>query len=135
MVVKDIVWDKTLSVDVNEIDEDHKRLVELYNLLHHAAAEEEEREYIEALLEELVSCTVWHFRHEERLMLKYGYDELEQHREEHRNLIDAAKSLQQRFQQQGQALSNDDINFLEHWLTGHIFNSDMRMGAYLSEAM
>jgi len=26
--------------------------------------------YIEALLEELVSGTVWHFRHEERLMLK-----------------------------------------------------------------
>ena len=32
-LMKDLVWDRTLSVDVPEIDEDHRRLVDLFNLL------------------------------------------------------------------------------------------------------
>ena len=34
--MKDLIWDNTLSVQVQEIDEDHRRLVELFNLLGHA---------------------------------------------------------------------------------------------------
>ena len=64
--MKDLIWDNTLSVEVNEIDEDHRRLVELFNILNHAVVEGEAPNYIEAVLEELISCTVWHFKHEER---------------------------------------------------------------------
>lgn len=39
--MKDLVWDKTLSVEVPEIDEDHRRLMDLYNLLKHAVADRE----------------------------------------------------------------------------------------------
>ena len=77
--MKDIVWDKSLSIEIDEVDEDHRRLVDLYNLLAHAVAEAESADYIDALLEELISCTAWHFRHEERLMLKYEYDAFEDH--------------------------------------------------------
>ena len=31
------------------------------------------REKAAATLEELINCTVWHFSHEERLMLKHGF--------------------------------------------------------------
>lgn len=133
--MKDLVWDKTLSIDVNEVDDDHKRLVTLFNLLNHAVAEGGMPDYVEALLEELVSCTVWHFRHEERLMLRYGYDGLAQHKAEHHKLIEGAQQLQQRFVQQERTLSHEDIDFLEHWLTGHIYGSDMKMGNFLSEVM
>ncbi len=70
--MKELIWDKTLSVDVPEIDEDHRRLVELFNILNRSVVEGDATNYIEAVMEELISCTVWHFRHEERLMLKYG---------------------------------------------------------------
>ena len=88
--MKEIVWDKSLSVGVDEVDEDHRRLVDLYNLLSHAVKEGESPDYIDALLEELISCTVWHFRHEERLMLKYEYDAFEDHKAEHRDLIEGS---------------------------------------------
>lgn len=68
--MKDLVWDNTLSVQIQEIDEDHQRLVDLFNLLNHAVAEEEKAEYIQAVLEELIRCTVWHFRHEACELLK-----------------------------------------------------------------
>ena len=135
VLVKDLIWDKTLSVEVEEIDEDHRRLVELFNILNNSVVEGGTTIYIEAVLEELISCTVWHFRHEERLMIKYGYDGFLEHKTEHQELIDSAKALQQKFLQKGKLASSEDIEFLEHWLTGHILVADMKLGAYLVEVM
>ena len=133
--MKDLIWDRTLSVDVPEIDEDHRRLVDLFNILNHAVAEGEARNYIEAVMEELISCTVWHFRHEERLMLKYAYEGLVEHRSEHEELIESAKALQQKLLQDGKPVLGEDIQFLEHWLTGHILGTDKDLGSYLCEVM
>jgi hemerythrin-like metal-binding protein len=133
--MKELTWDKTLSVDVPEIDEDHRRLVDLFNLLNRAVVEGEAPVYVEALMDELISCTVWHFRHEERLMLKYGYQGLQEHKAEHEDLIASAKALQQKLQQEGKGVSSEEIEFLEHWLTGHILGADMDLGSYLCEAM
>ncbi len=133
--MRDLVWDKVLSVDVEEIDEDHRRLVELFNILNHSVVEGDATNYIEAVLEELICCTVWHFSHEERLMLKYDYEGLVEHRTEHQDLIESAKALQQKFKQEDKLLSSEDIEFLEHWLTGHILDADMKLGSYLVEVM
>jgi hemerythrin-like metal-binding protein len=133
--VKELVWDSTLSVHVKEIDEDHRRLVDLFNLLNHSVVEGDSRDYVEAVLEELISCTVWHFRHEERLMLKYAYDDLEAHKKEHQDLIDSVQVLQARLLREGQAVSTEEIEFLEHWLTEHILVADMQLGSYLGEMM
>ena len=67
--MKDIVWDWVLSVDYPEIDEDHKKLINTFNVLNHAVSEGDSHEYLAAVMEELINCTVWHFSHEERLML------------------------------------------------------------------
>ena len=131
--MKDLIWDKTLSVEFEEIDEDHRRLVELFNILNHSVTEGEAANYIEAVLEELISFTVWHFRHEERLMLKYDYDGFLEHKTEHQELINSAKELQQEFLKRGKVLLNEDIEYLERWLTGHIFAADMDLGSYLIE--
>lgn len=133
--MKDIVWDHVLSVGVDEIDDDHRRLVELFNLLNHSATEGETPEYLAAVLEELINCTVWHFSHEERLMLKYGYDGLAEHKSEHQELIKSAKELQQEILQAGKLVDEDDLVYLERWLTQHILVDDMRLGAYLTQTM
>ena len=133
--MKDLIWDNTLSVQIQEIDEDHRRLVDLFNILNHAVEEGDATNYIEAVMEELISCTVWHFRHEERLMLKYAYAGFEEHKTEHQELIESAKALQQKFLQEDKPLSSEDIQFLEQWLTGHILGADMELGDYLGEVM
>ncbi|MCK5649431.1 MAG: hemerythrin family protein [Gammaproteobacteria bacterium] len=133
--MKDLIWDQSLSVQVQEIDDDHRKLVDLFNILNHAVAEGDAKNYIEAVLEELICCTVWHFRHEERLMLKYGYEGLVEHRTEHQELIDSAKALQQKLLRENKTISGENIEFLEYWLTGHILGADMQLGTYLGEEM
>jgi len=133
--LKDIVWGDILSVEVDEIDEDHRKLVSIFNILNHAVTEGESPDYLAAVLEELINCTVWHFSHEERLMLKHRYKELEEHKAEHRELIQSAKDLQQKILLADKPMVDEHVEFLERWLTEHILTADGRLGAYLSQVM
>ena len=133
--VRDLAWDSILSVGVDEIDEDHKKLITTFNILNHALSEGESREYLTAVLTELINCTVWHFSHEERLMLKYDYVEREQHKAIHQQLIKSARDLENRILQGDKTVSDEDLAYLESWLTEHILTDDLRMGNYLSQVM
>ena len=133
--MKDIAWSHILSVGVEEIDEDHRKLVNIFNILNHSVMEAEAPEYLAAVLEELINCTVWHFSHEERLMMKYGYDELQEHRTEHQDLIKSAKDLQAEILQSDKPVAVEHVEFLERWLTEHILTADMRLGSFLTAVM
>ncbi len=134
-MVKDIVWDEILSVGVDEIDEDHRKLVNIFNILNHSVMAEESSDYLAATLAELINCTVWHFSHEERLMLKHRYEGIEEHKAEHQELIKSAKELQQEILQANKPVVEEHIEFLERWLTEHILTADLRLGSYLAQVM
>lgn len=133
--MKDIVWGKILSIEVDEIDDDHRKLVNTFNILNHAVMEGESPDYLAAVLAELVNCTVWHFSHEERLMLKYGYEDIAEHKAAHQELIRGARELQEKVVKTGGTIADEDIEYLERWLTEHILTDDMRLGDYLSQVM
>lgn len=130
--MKDIVWSSILSVGVAEIDDDHRLLIALFNELNRAVAAGESAEYLAATLEELINCTVWHFSHEERLMLKHGFPGIEPHKAAHRELIDAAREWQAKLAQTGYAVAEDEIRYLDRWLTEHILTVDQGLGAFLA---
>ena len=133
--MKELAWSDILSVSVEEIDEDHRKLLHIFNILNHAVADRESAEYVAAVLDELINCTVWHFSHEERLMLKYGYEGIEEHKVEHKELINSAKKLQREILQADKPVAEEDVVFLERWLAEHILTTDMRLGSYLSQVM
>ena len=133
--MKDLVWSNTLSVFVDEVDDDHRRLVDLFNLFMHAVDDNESPAYQEALLEELISATAWHFRHEERLMVKYAYPDTAAHKQEHEELIAGADALRQKFLAADRQATEEDVAFLEHWLVAHILATDMKLGDFLVDAM
>ena len=68
-------------------------------------------------------------------MLKYAYEGIEEHKAEHRELIESAKELQQEILKADKPVADEHLEFLERWLTGHIFTADMRLGSYLSQVM
>lgn len=131
--MKDIVWSEILSVGFDDIDDDHRKLVGIFNELNRAVTKGEPAEYLAATLEELINCTVWHFSHEDRLMIKHGYDEIDAHRAEHRELIESAKEMQRMLLQAGGAVADEQIIYLERWLTAHILTTDQRLGAFLAQ--
>ena len=132
--MKELTLDETLTLGIEEIDGDHSKLIELYNILNQSVTKGASREYVEAVLEEMINCTIWHFSHEERLMLKYGYSGYEQHKQDHKDLIEGASKLKQKFLQASK-LEEEDLVYLERWLTEHILVSDSRLADFLIEAM
>ena len=130
--MKAIVWSKILSVGFEEIDDDHRKLVGIFNELNRAVTAGDAADYLAATLEELINCTVWHFSHEERLMLKHGFPGIEPHKAAHRELIDAAREWQAKLAQTGYAVTEDEILYLDRWLTEHILTVDQGLGAFLA---
>jgi len=133
--MKDITWSNILSVGVDEIDEDHRKLIDTFNILSQSVAEGQPPRYLAAVLEELINCTAWHFSHEERLMLQYGYEGLEEHRAAHLELISSVRALQQDILEGNRAIADSVIEFLERWLTEHILTDDLKLGSFLSQEM
>jgi hemerythrin len=133
--VKNISWDDSLDVDVEEINDDHHKLVNLFNILSQAVEEGDTIDYVDAVLEELITCTIWHFRHEERLMLRYEYDGMGLHKTEHNDLIEGVRAMQQMLREENRLPTSEDFEYLADWLTRHILGQDMRLGFYLAEVM
>lgn len=120
-----------MSVGVKASDDDHKKLVDLINLLHDGMREGHGKEVVGKVLNDLVSYTKVHFAREEEYFAKTGYPAAE-HKREHQSLVKQAVDLQARYYAGDQALSVDTLTFLRDWLTNHIQVSDKAYSVYLN---
>jgi len=87
VIMKDLVLDHVLIIGIEEIDDDHNKLVNLFNIFNHSIMVGVATDYVEAVLDELINCTVWNFSHEEGLRLKSGDQDCEKHRSEDQDFI------------------------------------------------
>lgn len=124
-------WKEQFSVNVKEIDIQHKRLFELghtiFEILDQYDNEEDSYEEIAKVLQELKDYTIYHFKHEEKLMEKYNYQNIESHKKEHEFFINKISDFkcQDIYIKQDKALKNI-LTFLLDWITTHILKSDMK---------
>ena len=126
-------WDARYSVGIPAMDLQHRKLVELINILHDAMTGGKGNEVIGAVLDELVRYTKVHFSAEERLMRSGSYPELPAHRDEHALLTKIALDLQQQHHAGAAILSVKASHFLKDWLTHHILASDRDYGVVLAK--
>lgn len=127
-----ITWNIDYSVNIREIDSQHKKLVKLINFLHAETNEENYHKTVGGILDELIKYTVYHFSFEESLFAQYSYPETRNHIRAHTDLIEQLKSFLIEFHSSGNVLPIDLINFLQRWLIDHIMGEDKKYGAYLN---
>jgi len=130
-----MTWDDALSVHIPEIDEQHKKLIELLNRLHECKAAKKGDATIRGILEELVDYTVYHFAFEEKLFDQHGYPQTPEHKESHRKLEAQVHEFAKAFEAGSASLSADLFMFLRGWLNGHIRGSDRQYGPFLQDKM
>jgi len=121
-----IEWDEKFSLNVKEIDDQHKNLFLLFNKLQNGMKSEKSNEDLEKALSDLIDYTILHFTTEEKLMQKFSYIGFVEHKRAHDNLIAEAKKLQEKFAQGRIVLSEEVSVFLTDWLTGHILDTDKK---------
>ncbi|MCX7289508.1 bacteriohemerythrin [Janthinobacterium sp.] len=118
-------WTDELSVGIQEIDEQHKVLIDLLNELHEAIRQHHGSEASVTILGRLADYTRTHFTVEESLMRILGYPEYDAHKLHHEDLIKQMNDLQARLAG-GEAITFELMHFLRNWLTHHIMEGDKR---------
>jgi hemerythrin len=126
-------WNDKLSVKVEEIDKQHKKLVNLINQLHDAMAQGKSKEIMSEILKELANYTVEHFSTEEKYFKQFNYPDAAAHIAEHKKFVDTVKQFQNEFNSGKVMLSMKIMNFLKDWLINHIMGTDQKYSAFFNE--
>ncbi len=119
-----ISWDNTYSVDIQEIDEQHKCLVEIMNELYIALANRSDTQLIGHVLDKLVDYTRIHFAVEETLMRLFNYSEYDQHKATHDMIVEQVEDFQRKFHTGNNHVGMELLMFLRDWLFDHINKAD-----------
>ncbi|MEA1050108.1 bacteriohemerythrin [Lamprobacter modestohalophilus] len=125
-------WNDSLSVRIDSIDAEHKKLIAMINALHDAMRQQRSKAVQQRVINGLVSYTRIHFVNEERFFDQHGYPNAPAHKQEHAKFIFKVKAFQDDFERGKLTLSLDIMNFLSDWLSDHIKGSDQRYSDYLA---
>ncbi|MGE5431863.1 MAG: bacteriohemerythrin [Syntrophomonadaceae bacterium] len=128
-----ITWNSKLSVGINEIDNQHLKLVAYINELHDAMKVGKAKDMMGEILQNLVKYTLYHFSLEEKLMSQAAYPGLLAHKKEHADFVKKVSDFQKSYNEGSSFISIDILNFLREWIMHHILETDQKYSPFLKE--
>ncbi len=133
--VKRIRWSENFVVDNSVIDRDHKTLFVLVNQFNRNIQNFQSVQHLMPVLASLTKYIETHFQREEQLQRMVQYPFLEDHREEHKNIIrkfgELVKTAKDAKERDVGAVATEIGSFLEQWITGHVIDSDLLMRPFV----
>jgi len=127
----EIEWTSEFSISVDLVDEQHKRLISLYNELIEAHKEVllgDDR--VGKALMALSEYISYHFEAEENLMKEVNYPEYESHHQIHVNLTLNVMEHMNNYLKNTENLKEEILHFLRTWITTHIMETDKKFGDF-----
>lgn len=121
-----IEWNTKMSVNVEEIDIQHKNLVNIINEIYDMMKQNSFEDQLKEVFNRLVLYTIYHFKTEEAYMEMVNYDGLEKHIKEHQKFVNRLKRLKSRCHQGKQEILVELSSFLSGWMISHILHSDKK---------
>ncbi len=123
-------WSNFFSVGVDDIDEQHKKIVQMLNDMYDGISDCQGNEATNRVLPELLEYTRQHFSFEEEYMKELSFPGYSEHIQKHSELTDQVQQLCDDLK------NNIDVNqlelavFLVDWLKEHIMDEDMQYARY-----
>ncbi|SMH33636.1 bacteriohemerythrin [Azospirillum agricola] len=128
-----VAWDETMSVGVAVLDDEHKRLLDLFNGLLESGITPANREELSALLVSLRDYVAVHFAREEALMERRRYPDLDAHIAAHRYFEGEVDKLHADFDGDNTTMLRMDlILLLKDWFVEHIQETDALYRPYVA---
>ena len=117
-----LVWVPELDTGIEEIDRQHRRIVEYINRLYELRSSPD-REALGDVIGEMVDYTLSHFVFEETLIENAGYMFAGPHKKVHELFTRRVSEMQTRFDA-GEDVAAELHGMLSRWLFNHIRNED-----------
>lgn len=127
-----IQWNASFEVGYAAIDTQHRRLVDILNLIMGAMKTPGAEAATAKALGELVDYTKTHFAMEEGLMAQHRYTDVDAHKKQHADLIAKVDALGADVKAGKQLVSSKTVMFLQNWLVDHILKSDKKLAQFLN---
>jgi len=126
-------WDPSLSIGIDVIDNQHRRIVEYLNELD-AANVTRDRNKVSHVLTGLIDYTKTHFTFEESLLEKSGYPLSDSHRRVHETFVSHINTYRERHDR-GEDITRQLMSELRIWLTNHIKKDDADYAPYANKLL
>ncbi len=122
----DLNWKPEYSVEVKEIDDQHKKIFEILKKLDASIKDKREHEFLTKVIEELIDYSVYHFETEEKYFEKFDYEFKEEHKTEHESF---KKQIQKSLEENNideEKVTKELLEFVLKWIVGHVLGSDQK---------
>jgi len=132
-----IKWNDKFSVNVAEIDNQHKQLFSLAENISSILAVNDGYDHYDEIMDtfhELKRYTLYHFDYEEKLMKNLAYTDFQIHKQEHDNFINEIVKLEKiNVENEQKLVMTNILSFILDWISGHILKSDMSYKSFFNE--
>jgi hemerythrin-like metal-binding protein len=134
--IERIEWSDALCTGVDEIDRQHRILVQVLGEAEALLAEERHGRRFEQIFRDLLAYAIYHFETEEELMRRHGYDRAGQaaadaHLAQHRGFSERVVALRAEARHNDRASREALVAFLRDWLVNHITTTDRILGRFI----
>ena len=126
-----IEWKSSYSVGIDAVDHEHRELIDLINTLHDRLVAEGEKSDVTAFLGEIFRGISAHFALEEQFMRSHRYDQLDEHKEAHEELLEEIRDIMDGYEADPEAASKRLSGQLDRWFTEHFRTHDARLHSRL----
>jgi len=121
-------WRDAYETGVAEMDQQHKKLIELVNTMYRVLRDKKESSIVEDVLKEMKEYAVSHFKDEEALMKEQGFEGLEEHAGLHLQYATRMEKFMEEFEKDPETTAKEIYKFLRQWWIEHIMEEDKAYG-------
>ncbi len=125
--MKKFHWENKYSVGNDKIDQQHKKLISLANLVLSLSGSGEDREVIKRAVITLYDYTRNHFADEEAYMEEMNYAALPAHKVAHSNIVGEMNKIMKESKNIHSVVEKFK-RLMSAWVLEHIMNEDTRIG-------
>ncbi len=128
-----IEWNKSYSVNIPSLDEQHKKLFTIFNKTQDMIKSGKSESDLNEIFQDAINYALEHFNYEEKLMFENRYEKLSEHKLDHEKFIETVNNYISRFRSTDSVHPQpvEVLGFLIDWLQNHILKRDKEYSSYL----
>jgi hemerythrin-like metal-binding protein len=127
-------WESIYSVNVEELDEQHKKMFEIINRVFGLGEDSMKSKKSLEIIKELKEYGNYHLGTEEKYFKKFNYPETDSHVAQHDDYRKRILKMENNLQGQGGKKAFQEIkDFLMDWWLGHIQNVDQQYSEFFNQ--
>lgn len=122
-----IHWDSKLCIGIDIIDEHHRYLFDLINDLYAVVINKRGTRQVARLIKSLDCYAKYHFRAEEQMMERYGYERIDSQLHQHHTFEEKIAEFYDELHSNPLVAQFDVLSYMRNWLTQHILIEDAQL--------